>query len=199
MAAPFRSARLLYRAVDPKTDEDLFRKIQSDPILWRNVNINLPRPAAAKDATDWIKTYTEDLLLGLVVCLIPSDAQTKPVPIGLLACRGPRPLMAHHRHAELGIMIMREYQNQGYGTEVLSWAFDWCFESAGMHRVILRSFGFHEGARRLYERLGLKHEGTGREQLFHQGRCWDELPFAILDREWKEIKAAKAQVNGRQA
>lgn len=199
MSDLFHSARLLYRAVDPVADEELIRKINSDPTTFQNTHARVARPLAPKDVAELIKLYTEEFDLGVVICLIPADVSTTPLPIGTLNLKGTPPGMTHHRFGEIGVMILPEHQGQGFGTEAISWLLDWAFDTAGYHRIGLKSFGWNHGARRLYERIGFRHEGTSKEMMFHQGRFWDDYQFGMLDREWKEIKAARDQVNGKQA
>ena len=52
-------------------------------------------------------------------------------------------------------------------------------------------------ARSMYEKLGFKHEGTAREELFHNGRFWDGYMYGMLDREWKDIKANNKEQSKR--
>ena len=98
-----------------------------------------------------------------------------------------------HRHTELGIDILEAYQGKGYGTEAIQWALDWAFDVADLHRVGIRSFEWNYGARRLYERMGFKHEGVGRESLFHNGRYWDDYQYGMLDTEWRDMRVEKKQ------
>lgn len=189
MSDPFSSARLVYRAIETPDDNILFQKIHTDPQSFQNSNIRLIRPQSSKDAAEYQRVVAEDMLLGVVICLPSrsSDPQSNPIAIGevhLTPVRFPQ-----HRHTELGIDILSEHQGKGYGTEAIEWALEWAFNVGGMHRVGIRAFEWNYGARKLYERIGFKHEGTSREHLFHNGRFWDDYQYGMLDREWKDIKA----------
>ena len=74
-----------------------------------------------------------------------------------------------------------------YGTEAIKWCLEWAFQSAGMHRVGVRAFGWNERARKLYEKIGFKQEGISREQLFYRGRWWDDYQFGMLVDEWEQL------------
>lgn len=197
MTDTFSSARLIYRAVEIPGDDILFQKIQTNPLSFENSNARLKRPQSSKDAAEYQRTVAEDTLLGVVIC-IPSrssDPQSNPTAIGTVFLKTVK--FWHHKHTELGIDILSEYQGKGYGTEAIEWAIEWAFNVAGMHRVGVRAFEWNYGARKLYERLGFKHEGTSRELLFHNGRFWDNYQYGILDREWKEIKANNQEQSKR--
>lgn len=186
---PFRSPRLAYRLVEPD-DEAFFLKMQQDPIALRNSNAQIFKPASKKDARDFMKAV-EEALLGVVILLPSPDSVSKVISIGVIHLSPLRQDLAHHRFTEIGINILKPYQNKGYGTEAINWALDWAFQTAGMHRVGICVFEFNDGARRLYERLGFKQEGVSREMFWHAGRWWDDIQFGMLDREWREMQKNK--------
>ena len=190
---PFRSARLLYRAVESPDDDAFFLSLQTEPSDFQNSNARLIRPQSRKDGADYQRLVAEEALLGVVICLPPTQPQLKPTPIGTVHLKPLPPSMMAHRFTELGIDIAKGYQGQGYGTEAIQWALDWAFNVAGLHRVQLRSFEWNYGARKLYERLGFKQEGVSREQLYHKGRWWDDYQYGMLNREWKAIQKSKSE------
>lgn len=187
---PFRSANLVYRAVESPEDDALFFAIQTEPQDFVNSNARLIRPQSRKDASEFQRAVTEDSLLGVVICL-PKTADDAPnaLPKGVgtihvkpLSSSGFSP----HKSGEIALDIVKEHQGKGYGTEAIQWALQWAFETAGLHRVGIRAFEWNYGARRLYERLGFKPEGQTRELLFYKGRFWDDFQFGMLEREWRE-------------
>lgn len=205
MTNSFASARLIYRAAEP-SESALFEAIQADPIAYRNANVRYAVPQSKANAAEYMKYVTEEALLGVVVCLKPSndDAGTattasfvdsaattsaKPLqPIGVLTLGAIKPPMHHHRHSEIGIDFLAPFHGKGYGSEAIQWVLRWAFMTLGLHRVQVRAFEYNDGARRLYERLGFKPEGRWRESLWFEGRWWDEFQYAILDREWHEMQ-----------
>lgn len=116
---PFRSDRLLYRAVESPDDDELFQSIQTDPTDFQNSNVHLIRPQSRKDAAAFQKVVAEEALLGVVICLIPSNADEKPTPVGAIFLKPNSPAMVQHRFAEIGIDIAHEYQGKGYGSEAI--------------------------------------------------------------------------------
>ena len=166
---PFRSARLLYRAVESPEDDALFQSIQADHSNFQNSNAQLLRPQSRKDAAGYQKFVTEEALIGVIICLPPppSEPEAKPTSIGTIHLKPIPPAMLQHRFTELGIDIAKDYRGQGYGSESIKWCLEWAFTSAGLHRVYLRAFEWNYGARKLYLRLGFKQEGITREELYY--------------------------------
>jgi RimJ/RimL family protein N-acetyltransferase len=54
----------------------------------------------------------------------------------------------------------------------------------GLHRVSLEVFDFNPRARHVYEKVGFRHEGTGREALLFDGEWIDVHYMAVLSGEW---------------
>jgi RimJ/RimL family protein N-acetyltransferase len=177
---PFQSARLTYRALEP-TDEPFVYELESDPFSFINSQLGLKRPRPRQVSRERFERFTESSLLAVAVCI--SDEER--TPIGIVSLKGVPGDLAHHRYTEISIGLSPSYQGKGYGTEAINWALQWAFKSAGMHRVTVKAFEYNSGARRLYERLGFKHEGTIRETLWHDGRWWDDYVYGMLEGEWR--------------
>ncbi|GAB1739190.1 hypothetical protein NU219Hw_g3941t1 [Hortaea werneckii] len=196
MTHPFKSERLLYRAVEPE-DEAFFHQIAQDAIGMQNAEARISRPVSKAQTKDFMKQLMEEMLLSVVICLPAShtttdekdDAPPPPTPIGQMHLVALPPHHVHMRHTDIGLDILPEYQRQGYGSEAIRWVLQWAFMSAGRHRIGLAAFEYNPGAVKLYERLGFTREGVMREGIWHEGRFWDEIQFGMLAREWREMYA----------
>ncbi|KAH7130373.1 acyl-CoA N-acyltransferase [Dendryphion nanum] len=200
---PFRSERLIFRAVQFPGDNDLFIAINDDRIGYQNSNASNSRLPSAADAEKWQKSVAEDSLLGAVIWLPPTPdalenqaSESKLVvhrgtPIGQINLGSLSKGMMHHRFSEIAIDILPEYQGKGYGSEAIRWILDYAFRRLALHKVKIRAFEWNEGAVRLYERIGFRHEARQREEFWHEGRWWDSFILGILDREWKEMTEEK--------
>ena len=71
-------------------------------------------------------------------------------------------------NAQLGLSIYQQDDwGQGYGREMIVLALRYAFNELNLHRVWLTTSAFNERALKLYEKLGFRHEGRGREHS-----CW---------------------------
>ncbi len=111
----------------------------------------------------------------------------RPMPIGIVNLNAEDPRFLHHRRSEIGISIIRKHQGKGYGTEAIQWAARFGFTRCNLHRIAICAFAYNTGACKLYERLGFKPEAELRDFLFHDGRYWDFMGFAMLEDEWREL------------
>ncbi|MCJ1291477.1 hypothetical protein MMC34_003021 [Xylographa carneopallida] len=198
----FRSERLLYRAYESPEDDVFYWQIAQDTEAAVNSNPKLPKPPDKRDIEETRKGYSEKALLGVVICIAPASigsgsadetvSTEKPIPIGRIALDAgfaTQTAFARHRSSKIALEILAKYQNKGYGSEAIRWILDWGFRIAGLHRIGIGCFSYNDGARRLYERLGFVLEARQREALWYDGGWHDIIEFAMLEDEWKALKA----------
>jgi ribosomal protein S18 acetylase RimI-like enzyme len=217
---PFRSARLFYRAIESPQDDEFFHSLQRDPFSYASSTPSLLAPAS-NAYTNKIRDHFQGALLGVIICLptnpenlslagdsIGPDVKTtspslirnepydKGIPIGSLSLERPgNPRLAHHRFADIGIDIAPKYQSRGYGKEAIEWATEWGFTHGNLHRIGIRVLGWNHRAYNLYKHIGFIEESRQREQWWHNGKWWDDIGLAILEHEWRNIKAKESAGN----
>ncbi|KAI7239790.1 hypothetical protein KC330_g1726 [Hortaea werneckii] len=200
MLNPWRSERLVYRSIEAE-DESFMISAYEDPASRLNVTPWLAIPQPKKQVKDTIDWFQNKCMLGVLICLPAappsSDKETvsnaadaadakKLVPIGTMGLTALEPRMQQHRHAEIGINIIRAHQNRGYGGEAIRWVLEWGFRFGNLHRIQLGAFEWNPGAIRLYERLGFVLESRKREHLWFDGRYWDLIELGMLEHEWRQ-------------
>jgi RimJ/RimL family protein N-acetyltransferase len=185
---PFRSVRLIYRAIRGAEDDPLFVAINDDRIGYVNSNLSNISLPSVEDATKFREKVAEQLL-GVIICVPSEDDASKPgTAIGQICLKGCPPPYMHHRSSEIGVDILPEWQGKGYGSEAIIWVLEYAFLRAGLHKVRVVAFEWNAGAMKLYERLGFRLEGRNRESRWHEGRFWDEVEYGMIDREWWALR-----------
>jgi RimJ/RimL family protein N-acetyltransferase len=92
------------------------------------------------------------------------------------------------RVATIGIFIGdKDYWSKGYGTDAMKVLVKFVFEQMNMNKIKLFVFGFNVRAQKCYEKCGFKVEGVLRQELFRDGKYYDEYCMGILREEWQEI------------
>jgi len=71
-------------------------------------------------------------------------------------------------------------RGRGLGTEATRLVVRHGLTTMGLHRISLEVYDFNPRARRVYEKVGFVHEGTGREALLFDGEWIDVHYMAIL-------------------
>ena len=116
-----------------------------------------------------------------VRCAICRDDVNEPV--GLVSLTGIDPV---HKHAELHILLGdRASHGQGIGTEATRAMVSHGFRDLNLHRIYLFVLDSNAAARRMYEKVGFRHEGTLRESAFKDGRYEDVHLMGLLQSEFR--------------
>ena len=76
-------------------------------------------------------------------------------------------------------------RDRGLGTEATRLTVDHAFAGLGLHRVELEVYGFNPRARRVYEKVGFRLEGTKRQALRYADGWVDCHVMAILEQDWR--------------
>ncbi|KAL5041131.1 hypothetical protein BDW71DRAFT_192327 [Aspergillus fruticulosus] len=214
IAEPFRSKRLVFRAIEDNEEDKTFLHTHlNESAMHLQASNSLPRPWTKKSISEIVGVFQERLL-SVMICL-PSgseailddaaDQEKAPgkeseiskaepawktaTPIGSLSLWYPRgSATAHHRSAIMGIWLVASARGQGYGREAINWALDWAFDIAGLHRVGLEVYGFNERALALYRSIGFVEEGRQREAFWHGRKWYDDITMGILENEWARLR-----------
>ncbi len=92
-----------------------------------------------------------------------------------------RDIDPRHRTAELLIRIgPEEARGRGVGTQAVQLLLDHAFNDLDLARVHLKVFGGNERALRVYEKAGMRREGTLRKAVYLDGERVDVVVMAIL-------------------
>ena len=86
----------------------------------------------------------------------------------------------NHR-AEIGYMMLPEYQGQGLMREAITRVLETGFRHIGFHSVEANINPHNDRSRRLLESVGFVQEAYFRENYFYNGRYFDSAIFSLID------------------
>jgi ribosomal-protein-alanine N-acetyltransferase len=92
------------------------------------------------------------------------------------------------RVAEIGITISHLYQRKGYGKEILLGILTFLFDEKNVHRVVETVDTENVASINLLKSTSFRLEGHFVENIFFKGKWGSEFQFAMLKREWNNIK-----------
>ena len=89
-----------------------------------------------------------------------------------------------NQNAELGYWIGVPYWNRGYASEAARMVVVFGFAYFGLHRIKSSYFGSNPASGRVMEKIGMRFEGRRREQLFKEGRGFEDVvEYGILSED----------------
>jgi RimJ/RimL family protein N-acetyltransferase len=87
--------------------------------------------------------------------------------------------------ATVGIFIGdKSLWGRGYGTDAMKVLVKFIFEQMNINKIKLNVYSFNERAIKSYEKCGFKKEGQLREEIFRDGKYFDEYVMGILRKEY---------------
>lgn len=85
--------------------------------------------------------------------------------------------------AELGYWIGRPFWNEGYATEAARRIVRYAFDDLGLNRISSRHLVRNPASGRVMQKIGMRHEGTLREDTVKWGRFEDLEMYGLLRSE----------------
>jgi RimJ/RimL family protein N-acetyltransferase len=167
-------------AIDPEADAETFAAWFDDPVSTRLAGFRpiwpMNRVSAQERLEEWVKASP-----GTINFAVRTIADDRLVGgIGLMDINGA------DGHAQLGLSVYKQDDwGHGYGREMIALALRYAFNELNLHRVWLTTPGFNERAMKLYEKLGFRHEGRGREHILLDGTRWDTIYMGMLRDEFE--------------
>ncbi len=156
-----------------QTDTEYHRLADDEPaILWSaRKNIRQLEKRIGKEEADYfffsIRTLDTDALIGVTMLRVDwVDAD-----------------------AIAGIAIGdRLFWGRGYGTDAMRLLVQYAFLELNLRRVTLGVNAFNGRARRSYEKVGFRKEGTYRAGMLRDGQRADSIYMGILHEEWQSLQ-----------
>lgn len=99
---------------------------------------------------------------------------------------------AEHRQGEIGFVFHPDVHGRGLATEAATALLDLALGPVGLHRVSGRCDARNTASAGLMARLGLRQEAHLVHNEWFKGAWGDELVHAVLDDEWRALRAVRA-------
>jgi len=137
--------------------------------------LTIPHPYPEGAAEEWIGTHAAAWAEGRSISFaieLRSDRRLVGA-IGLSIDR-------ENRLAEMGYWVGAPYRGNGYATEAARELVRFAFDTIELNRVMARHFGSNDASGRVMLKIGMKLEGTLRQQLCKWGEMEDIVVYGIL-------------------
>ncbi|BGP57840.1 hypothetical protein JCM8202v2_005488 [Rhodotorula sphaerocarpa] len=160
MLAPcsFASERLVYRACNFPADDAFLLELANDPETQMGWFGGIVRPKALRDLEGFKKHLQSDTaILAVVICLAPEKGSVA-TPIGIADLEKREMGGPQNRCAGFGLVIHKDFRGKGYATEAMEWLLRRAFIGYNLHRVEGGVWSWNDGARKLYDKLGILDE-----------------------------------------
>ena len=149
----------------------------NDEELKKLLVTNIPFPMTLWEEEEWIKSQksNQDGSYNFAI----EDIETKKYIGGC----GIQEVNWLSRVATVGIMIGdKEYWGKGYGTDAMKVLMDFIFNKMNIRKIRLSTFSFNMRARKSYEKCGFEVEGILKDEIFKDGKYYDEIIMSVFNK-----------------
>jgi RimJ/RimL family protein N-acetyltransferase len=183
-AYPIETERLLLRPYRPddfdallaiESRADVNRYLYSEPRGPDEVRAMLSRKIGETELGD------EGDTVAVAVCLQATGAMVGGCILHWVS--------REHGLGEIGFVLHPDHHGHGYAAEAARPLLEFGFADVGLHRIIGRLEARNAASARVLEKLGMRREALLIENEWVKGEWQSELDYALLEREWRALRA----------
>lgn len=161
-----------------KEDAQIALEYLNDREVKRNLAPGVPFPLTLWDEEKWIESNTA--FKDTYSFAIETIKEKKYIG----GC-GINHIDWKNSNVTIGIFIGdKEYWSKGYGTDTMNILIKFIFEQMNINKIKLNVYSFNKRAIKCYEKCGFKNEGVLRQEIFRDGKYYDEIIMGLLRDEW---------------
>jgi diamine N-acetyltransferase len=181
-----KQIEITLKAIEP-SDVSLLLKWENNPEIW-TISETIEPISKYKLDTYIKQTLTIDVFglrqLRLMIHNVESSTFDITDPIGTVDLFEFDPI---HKHAGIGIMLLKEYQGQGIGTMVLDQFLSYCFEKLQLHSVYANISETNINSIKFFENYGFKKVAEYKEFLYENNKFVSQLTYQYIN-NGKKVK-----------
>ena len=166
----FIGRKITLRALEPE-DLELLYTIENDVSLWHVGSSNVPYSRYA--LKQFIAQNTNDVFADRQIRLMIEKNNTRQA-VGMIDFMD---FNARHHRAEIGIIIAKEYQKKGYGTEALELIEDYACQIPQVHQLYAYVSIHNHPSEKLFRQAGYEHTCTLKKWVWEDGAYSDVMVF----------------------
>jgi ribosomal-protein-alanine N-acetyltransferase len=142
----------------------------------------LPYPYRLKYAHDFVRLCQEHYKEKTAFELGIESKKTEEI-IGMISLMN---IDYELRSGEVGYWLGNQYWRRGITKEALSLILDFGFNNLKLNRIYAKVLHPNLASIRLLQSAGFRYEGRVRKSVFREGSWFDELIFAMVDKDFRE-------------
>lgn len=146
------------RAMEPE-DLDLLYSVENDTEVWSVGNTSVPYSRYVLH--DYIANTVNDIYTDCQVRLIVENEHEQTVGVVDLVN-----FDAHHRRAEVSLVLHRDHRGKGYGAATLRRIHDYALRTLHLHQLFAIVEEDNEASLTLFRNMGYDHENVLHEWLY---------------------------------
>lgn len=107
-------------------------------------------------------------------------AKNNNTPVGLIDLFDFNP---QHLRAGVGILILPQFQNKGYGSEALQLLINYSFNNLNLNQLYANILTNNKASIKLFEKLGFVKVGIKKDWIFSNNTFKDEILYQLIQKK----------------
>jgi diamine N-acetyltransferase len=103
-------------------------------------------------------------------------------PVGLIDLFDFNP---QHRRAGIGILILPQFQNKGYGSEALQLLINYSFNKLNLNQLYANILSDNKASIALFNKLGFAKVGVKKEWIFNNNTFKNEILYQLIQKNYE--------------
>ncbi len=171
-------SKVFLRAVE-KSDLKFLHELINDPKNRQFLSVF--RPMSMMDEEEYVERAHKNAVEGKEFSFMICDKKYKK-PVGNCGIFRIKNIA---KNGEIGITLLKKYQNKGYGTDAIRTLLEFGFESLNMHLIQISALSSNERAVHVYkDKVGFRYDATLRERIYKNGKYVDHVILSMTKKEW---------------
>jgi RimJ/RimL family protein N-acetyltransferase len=160
------------------SDAPLVQQLAGDEAI-ASTALNIPHPFEDGMAEEWISTHQPDYEARKAAnfAIVLADERRLIGAAGLS-------IISSDSRAELGYWIGKPYWGYGYASQAAQALIHFGFEVLSVNRIYATCLKRNIASARVLQKLGMAHEGTLRQHVYHRGRFQDLEEYGLLKEDF---------------
>ncbi len=169
-----KTKNISLRALEP-SDIDLLYEWENNPELWHLSDTLVP--LSRFDLEQYVLSAKKDIYAHKQVRFMIDIIKEKST-IGNIDLFDFHPA---NRHAGIGIFIIAEQRNRGFGTEALELIIEYGFNRLNLHQIFCNISEDNQGSIKLFLKLGFKIAGEKKEWILKDNKWLTEYFLQLIN------------------
>ena len=160
------------RAIEPE-DLDLLYRIENDQTLWHLGTTNVPY--SRYTLHDYVATSSDDIYVDRQVRMIVENEASEIVGIADVVSFDPA-----NRRAEVGLIVMEAFRQQGYGSSVLGEIARYALKVLHLHQLYAFIDRRNEASLSLFRKMGYQESSVITDWLYDGREYHDAVLMQLV-------------------
>jgi diamine N-acetyltransferase len=162
------------RALEPE-DLDFLYHIENDETLWEISNTIVPYSKWV--LKNYLENATQDIFTAKQFRFAIENNVSKEL-IGLIDLFDFEPLQ---KRAGIGIVVLEEFQRNGFAKEALQTLLNYCFKTLQLHQVFANISQKNKNSISLFTTFGFEKVGVKKDWILTEGKFENEILFQLIN------------------